>query len=284
MAHQMADEIFYTANEPAHGDSFKKACRLLRANPDASTNYRTLDEIIFKDSENTEDKRLVRIKKLMALAKSQNLHEAEAAMKKAQELIGKYNVDIYSKRESRNFMSIFLGKPALRHASDVYHLAHLLSDFYFVEGIWIPAFVLEKNKMGRVLEITGTIANIKIASYVHDFVNRFINSKWEEYNNYKNLNNNRKTDFAIGIIEGFSKKLKSFDGKMINKAYTKSLLKTQDPLLKKHMAYKYPHIVRSSGRSLKRDISVLNDGLAIGKTLVISKGITSKEKEVKYIE
>ena len=71
---------------------------------------------------------------------------------------------------------------------------------------------------------------------------------------------------------------------MINKAYTKSLLKTQDPLLKKHMAYKYPHIVRSSGRSLKRDISVLNDGLAIGKTLVISKGITSKEKEVKYIE
>ena len=91
MAHQLAEQVLGAHDEPPHGQKFKHACFLLRANPKASDNFRPLDERISKDSPNSEDRILVRVRKLMALAQSKNQHEAEAAMIKAHELIKKYN-------------------------------------------------------------------------------------------------------------------------------------------------------------------------------------------------
>ncbi len=61
--------------------------------------------------------------------------------------------------------------------------------------------------MGRVLEISGTLQNVKIASYVYDFVHNYINSSWAIYNKNKKHSRYRKTDFATGIIDGFTSKL-----------------------------------------------------------------------------
>ena len=83
MAHQFAEQVLGASNEPPHGPKFKRGCYLLRANPSASGNYRPLDELIFDDSTGPEDKIMVRVKKLMALARSKNQHGAEAAMAKA---------------------------------------------------------------------------------------------------------------------------------------------------------------------------------------------------------
>ena len=76
-----------------------------------------------------------------------------------------------------------------------------------MQGIWVSAYVRQRGKMGRVLEISGTIPNIKMASYVHDFVRHFIHSQWAAYNRDRRLNRHRQTDFAVGIIEGFRSKL-----------------------------------------------------------------------------
>ncbi len=67
----------------------------------------------------------------------------------------------------------------------------------------------KKGKMGRVLEISGVVQNLKIAEYVHDFIGQFIDAQWRKYNQGKRLNRYRKTDFAVGIIEGFRDKLES---------------------------------------------------------------------------
>jgi len=176
MAHQFADEVLGASDEPPHGPTFQRACHLLRANPKASDKYEPLDERILRESSKSEDRIMQRVKKLMALAQSQNQHEAEAAMAKAHLLIGKYNVDLLAHEENRNFVSVFVGKPALRHFREEYALSRLLTDFYFVHGIWMPAYVMDKGKMGSVLEISGTIQNIKIAHYVYDFVRQSINS------------------------------------------------------------------------------------------------------------
>jgi len=283
MAHQMADQALGTKNEPPHGPTFKKACRLLRANAKASGNHRILDEQISHSSDSVEDKRLRRIKKLMALAESQNQHEAEAAMVKAHELIEKYNIDLFAKAEKRNFISIFLGKPALRHTRNEYHLARLLQEFYFIEGMWVSAYVLEKGKMGQVMEITGTKPNIKIAAYVYHFIRNYIQYQWKVYNIEKKLNQHRKTDFAIGVIEGFRSKLKSKSKKGKVPRAEKALLRIGDPLLKKHMIYKYPHTTRFSRNVTRQDDIVLSDGVSIGKSLVISKGISSTGKSSRVL-
>ena len=209
MAHQFTEEVFAAHHEPPHGAQFQKACHLLRANPKASGNYKPLDERIAQGSAGGEARIMVRVKKLMALAESPNQHEAEAAMGKAHELIARYNLDLLAQEEKRNFTSVFVGRPALRHPPEDYALAHLLQDFYFVRGIWVSAYVPASGKMGRVLEISGTTQNIKMASYVHDFVGRFIHSQWAAYNKNRSLNRHRQTDFALGIVEGFRSKLET---------------------------------------------------------------------------
>lgn len=278
MAHQLAGQILKGENESPHGPTFHKACRLLRADPKASGQYPTLDEKIFQDKGASDDHRLRKIKKLMALAESKNRHEAEAAMLKAHQLIGKYNIKLFELNEKRFFRSVFLGEPKLRHTRDEYHLAGLLCDYYFVNGIWVSAYVLEKEKIGKVLEITGTVPNIKIAAYVYHFVHHYIDSKWSTYNKNKNLNHHRKTDFSIGIIEGFRHKLESASGVRHMEGHEKSLIKIEDPLLKKYMAYKYPHTTNFYRDAQGQDDQVVHDGVHVGKKMVISKGIDSRTK------
>ncbi|MCP4672490.1 MAG: DUF2786 domain-containing protein [Desulfobacula sp.] len=275
IAHQFVAEILKVKNEAPHGPSFQHACHLLRANPKASGNYKPLQCRLEKELNHSQDRIMLRIKKLMALAESHNQHEAESAMAKSRELIKKYNIDILKQNKKRWFRSIFVGKPALRHFREAYYLSHLLIDFYFVKGLWVSAYVLEKGKMGRVLEISGTVRNLKIASYVYDFVNNYIDAKWCEYNKEKQLNRYRKTDFAIGIIEGFRSKLETQE-QVEQPTASNTLVVIEDPELGDYIRYKYPCVTRFSRGGARQDENVLTDGMDIGKKMVISKGITEK--------
>ena len=169
MAHQFADQVLLAKDELPHGPLFRKACLRLRANASATGHVRTLDERLGDKPRDQHDRHLTRIKKLMSLAESKNRHEAEAAMAKAHDLMKKYNLQVLEQRRPREFVSVFVGRPALRHFRESYYIANLLQDFYFVQGLWVSAYVLEKGKMGRVLEISGTRRNIKIATYVYVF-------------------------------------------------------------------------------------------------------------------
>jgi len=197
------------------------------------------------------------------------------SMAKAHELIAKYNLRLLEQDDSRDFANVFVGRPALRHPREDYALANLLQEFYFVQGIWVPAYVLEKGKMGRVLEISGTEQNIRLASYVHDFVRRFIEAQWRTYNERKGLGRRRKTDYAWGIIEGFRSKLTSQD-KRKKPEGKKALIKLRDPLLEKYVAYRYPRTVSEKRYTSGKDEKVTSDGREAGKKLVIHKGITEK--------
>lgn len=277
MAHQLTEQVFGAAGRSPHGTLFREACRLLRANPMASGTYKPLLDRIQEPSYTSRDRIMVRIKKLLALAESQNRYEAEAAMSKAYELIAKYNVDLLEHENRSDFISIFVGKPALRHPKEDYFLADMLQEFYFVRGLWVSVYVLEKSKMGRVLEISGTLQNIKMASYVYDFIHRYIHSQWVQYNKTKHFNRYCKSDFAIGIIEGFRSKLKSQSHKNKTIKNYFAIVRVKDSLLKQYFAYKYPHTVNIRKTVSPQNEDILNAGRKLGKQLVIAKGIVDKE-------
>lgn len=272
-AHQIAHQVFDASAETSHGQVFKQACRMLRIDHGASAEYKPLQDRLLQEVSNQSDKCMLRIKKLLALAESKNLFEAEAAMAKAHELIARYNIELNRHDEVRRFISVFVGSPALRHHREDYHLANLLLDFYLVRGIWVTAYVVAKGKMGRVLEISGTAQNIKIAGYVHDFICQFIEAQWLEYNRQKRLNRHRKTDFSVGIIEGFRDKLRSGTVAKTEKKDIFAVIKKGDPLLNKYFKFKYPNIASVRTSATHQDAGVLLDGRKIGKKLVIAKGI-----------
>jgi len=277
MAHQMAQQLWGTSGQRPHGAEFKRACRLLHIDSTASANYVPLQARLLRDTSNTYDKRMLQVKKLLALAGSKNRFEAEAAMAKAHELIARHNIEINRHEDKRQFLSIFLGAPALRHPREDYHLANLLQDFYFVSGIWVPAYVIEKQKMGRVLEISGTAQNLKIADYVYGFIRQFIDTQWRKYNHAKELNRYRKTDFSVGIIEGFRNKLELSVVKKKTKKDVFALIQKGDPQLQNYFKFKYPHTTSVKKTATRQDARVLNDGKKLGKKLVIAKGISERK-------
>jgi hypothetical protein len=278
MAHQYADRILGAGKEKPHGPLFHEACRRLRANPNASGKFDPLhDRIRRQPQKSPRERGLTRIKKLMSLAGSKNRHEAEAAMAKAHQLMKKHNLDQLTLSAPRSFISVFIGSPALRQYRESYYLANLLQTYYFVRGIWVSAYVLEKGKMGRVLEISGTPQNIEIATYVHAFVNHYIDSQWRIYSRNRRLNRYRKSDFAVGIIEGFCDKMKA--GKDLRdeqKDDIHALVKYKDPQLETYMRHRYPHTSSFTRRAATQDDAVMKDGFDIGTRMVISKGITQK--------
>ncbi len=275
MAHQLAEEVLGGRGSSPHGPTFQKACLLLRATPRASGTYPTLDARLSRDSSREEDRILLRVRKLMALAGSPNRHEAEAAMTKAHELIARYNLDLLARAGRSDFITAPAGLPTLRHFAEDYSLAHLLQDFYFIQGIWLSSYVVEKGKMGRVLEVSGTVPNVKLALYVYDFVARFIQKQWLEYNGGKRLNRYRRTDFSVGIIEGFRSRLES-QRESLKSPASQALLKLQDPRLKEYMAYQYPHTVFFRSGRRRRDARVVQDGRRVGKKLVITRALTER--------
>jgi hypothetical protein len=277
MAHQMAEQVLGGMGEAPHGTAFLKACHLLRANAKASGTYPLLRDLIHQEQIDRNDRILIRIRKLLALAQSRNRHEAEAAMLKAHELIATYNIDRMAMEKRRRFFSVFLTQPALRHSRDVYHLAHLIQEFYFVQGIWVPAYVMQKGKMGRTLEISGTRQNIAMAGYVYDFVRRFIETEWTRYNRTKRLNRFRGTDFAVGIIEGFRQKLSGAGETKAVPAYDHHPMLVEDPQLKKYVAYKYPHTTSFRRAASGQDQGIVEDGMKIGRKLVLHQGLEERK-------
>jgi hypothetical protein len=276
MAHQIAQQIFDASKETSHGHAFKQACEMLGINHCASADYKPLKDRLLQNASDQRDKRMLRIKKLLALAESKNFFEAEAAMAKAHELIAKYNIELNRHNDERQFVSVFVDSPALRHHREDYHLANLMQDFYLIRCIWVTAYVIPKGKMGRVLEISGTVQNIKIAEYVHDFIRQFIDAQWLKYNSQQRLNRHRKTDFSVGIIEGFRDKLQSSTVAKIDKKDIFALIKRGDPLLERYFKYKYPHTASVKTSRSHQDAGVLRDGKKVGKKLIIAKGVCER--------
>lgn len=277
MAHQIADEALGGQDETAHGPLFRQACRCLRIDSAATANYAGLLDSPHAGAIISEDRVLIRIRKLLALAKSQNAYEADAAMLKAHELIAKYHVDLLLLETKLSYISRLVSTPELRHTREKYQLASLLQTFYFVQGIWVPVYVIEKGRMGRALEISGTTQDVDLAAYVYDFVLGFIDSQWRIYSRNGAHSRQRKIDFAVGVVAGFHDKLTSQKKHLLQTESTYALIEREDPCLKNFMAYKHPRTARVHHRPIMPDCGVLTDGIEIGRKLVVFRGITEKK-------
>ncbi len=272
MAHQLAQTVLAADGQPPHGPAFKQACLMLRADP-AATAHHTLHARLAASASNDDTACHGRIRKLLALARSPNANEAEAAMLKAHELMARHHITTLRTDPRRRFASIFLGRPALRHFREKYFLANLVQDFYFVQGIWVPAFVVAKGKMGRVLEISGTPANITQAGYVHAFVEAHIDRRWAEWRSRRRMTRGQQSDFAVGIIEGFRGKLERERRPKIDNA-EQALILRPDGRLAAYLQQRYPQtrkIQRGGGR---QDPEAYDRGRRIGEEMILHRGIT----------
>ena len=287
MAHQLAATFPEYKNQPSHGKIFIECCKAVNANPKASGSYETLEQRVFGNKENENDKIIIKVKKLMNLASSDNRHEAEAAAAKAGEFIRRYNIDLIKQDRKRDFESIIITDTVLKRSQAQILTASILKSFYFVTPIWISTYIPEKGKMGKDLEITGTVTNLKIADYVFHYVLQYAEKSWHKYKQ-KNPGCRSKSGYMTGIVNGFREKLEkqqasalinqfkqsdmNRDGRHNSSCNTPAVI--EDKQLIKYWNDRYPSVVTSKAYYSSTSMSAYNSGKSRGKKLTISKGIS----------
>ncbi len=261
MAHQVAHELLDAQGEEPHGPAFILACQMVGANSAATTPAHGS-----RDSE--VDRALDKVRKLLALAASPNQHEAEVAMAAANTLLLKYNLALTG-GTGQQYGYRRVGPTQAAVGLDRKLIASILSQFFFVECIWISTFNAKRGRAERQLELNGTPASLDMAAYVHDFLTHAAEGLWQQKSalaapGYRQA----RREFIAGVLMGFSEKLRA--ERHINAG--KGLIWLGDPELKRYHSERHPRTSNMAGSVLRRG-SLHEAGRQAGKNLQIHRGI-----------
>jgi hypothetical protein len=266
MAHQYVHEVLGETSESPHGPAFRSVCERLGVDPAASGLPRAQRPQSPHDEATA--RAVERIARLLALAESPNVHEAEAATLAAQRLMLKHNIDART-RPSSGYDFCTLGAPTGRVEESQRILAGILARHFFVEVIWIPVYRPREGKRGSVLEICGSRVNLEIAEYVHGFLTHSCERLWDQHKRAHTLLSNReRRTFQSGVMAGFSAKL----ARESKKHRAEGLVWVKDGDLGDYFRRRHPHIrnVRYGG-SPRSD--AWHKGREAGEKLVLRRGV-----------
>lgn len=262
MAHQVVSELMRVPDSQPHGDLFIRACELLGASPRASVRSDHLNS--------TEtDKILNRVKKLLALADSADVHEAALAMATANTLLLRYNLDMSASVGRPTYVVRRLGFPTKKIPVVTKLIAAILTEYFFVEGVWVDSYAASHDVGGRVFEIMGTPANVELAHYVYDFLLRECDSLWFRAERAVKASGVRgKREFMVGVLLGFQNRLRS--ERYVNAE--RGLVWVKDPQLNTFFERRYPKTRTLHGASIRRT-SALEQGKVAGEQLTLRRGV-----------
>lgn len=200
VAHQFAHEVLGGSNEAPHGPAFRRACEKLGIESNASATPK----------EGPTDRIIERVRKLLALAESDNPHEAQVAMARAHRLLLKYNLELADLAGDRRFLVQRLGTSAASLSLEKKLVASILSEFFFVKCIWANHYNARRNRDERILETMGTAANVDLAAFAHDFLHAELARLWKIQRLRFGASGARmKREYCAGVLLGFRDKLRA---------------------------------------------------------------------------
>ncbi len=269
MAHQYAHEVLGATDEVAHGPAFRSVCERMGIDAAAAG----LPTPGAEPQGGPRAKVLQRVAHLLALAESQNAHEAEAAMKAARRLMLRHNLDAAATSrgefETRPYSFRHLGRPTGRIQEHERVLAAILAEHFFVEAIWVPSYRAGEGKRASVLEVCGSDTNLELAAYVYDFVLRSAEACWREHKRERKLASNAERGaFLAGLTRGFDEKLR--EGERANAS--EGLVWVGDPQLGAYFRRRHPYVrhVRYQGKGPSEAFS---HGRERGRKLVLHRPV-----------
>lgn len=257
MAHQYVDEVLRIDDETAHGPAFQRTCLRLGIDSRAAGS----------PNAGAEEERIIRkIRALLALAESPNLHEAQAAAASAQRLMLRHNVETSTHRSV--FQTCWLGECKPRFEAHEKLIAGLLTEYFFVHAIWVESLDLPTARRGRLLEISGAHENLEMATYVHRYLLDTAERLWQQRPRAGSDRREARREFLTGVIRGFGETLR----KSRQQDEQTGLVWTGAPLLKEHTAKRHPF--QRTQRIALRGGSAYEEGQAAGRKIVLHRPLT----------
>ncbi len=250
-----------------HGKEFRDICKKFGWDEEiysAVGNLDLMNEKIEGDfpSENV----IAKVKKLLSLAKSSNIHEAELATLKANKIILQHNLKRLGEEDDDTtyLKRVLSGK----RNNGKYRAIYEILRSFMVQ----PVFNYGKGIF--YLEVIGERENVEMAEYVASFLDFELELLWQnQRGDHRGVN--AKNSFMKGVSESFVEKL----SRDKNEHYSKAALVKMDKALQKRVKLAYPRLsgVPSQGRGVSQEARTL--GKEAGKGLSIRKGLGNGRKK-----
>jgi len=284
LAHMLVDEYFCVPDAVPHGEEFKKACWLLGVSAKASASDIEMGPSLDERNGKTtavaalsENPVLDKVRKLLALSGSMNENEAREAMRKANELLLKYNIAMPTNddafREENDYRQI--GGIVSRRSLEDVKICNLLKDFFFVEYLLTSSYDVLNNRNQSGIEIMGRPENLEMAEYVFHFLKAQCVLLWEQAKKRWALKGMRnKKSYVLGLLDGFRKTLET--QREISKK--NALIWLGEKSLLEYFSYRHPKTRHLTRGAHFINMGTYKQGTEDGKNVVLHRPLEHHSK------
>jgi hypothetical protein len=292
IAHQICSEIFHDQSG-GHGENFIKACEILglpeRFRQAAGDLPQKIERQEDDCSGNEYSRNIIeKIRKLLALAESSNEHESALAMEMAGKLLKRHNLQQLHEDERNNYVYSIINSKRKRIEEYQRRIILVLTKYFYVKAICSSLYDPLRDEIHKTFEIFGKKENVEIAEYCYHFLEQKLPLLWQ-HNSLEVKGNTRiaKKSYYLGLLHGLSEKLSEQDSsghrhkpnQPLSRSSTSSeLVVAVDNGLNRFIHARYPRLSRRSKAGAKIYRETFDNGVMVGRTLIIHKGITGERR------
>jgi len=258
--------LFYGEVRFSHGEEFKKVCGQFNFPDEVSRATMDLDLANENKEGDLESEKIIeKVKKLLSLAQSSNMHEAELATLKANELLLRHNLKSLPEKKISLYLERLMIQP--RRDAKMEAIVEIIRHF-------IVRPVISYGQNTCCIEVSGTLTNVKLASYVIHFLIRELDRLWLETKKTSGLQGVRsKNSFFRGVARGFDLKMKEAKNSYSPEDQMALVLVEKNLIEETNMIYKNLSTSSSHGQ---HDPKASALGIERGKKLNIHQGVEAK--------
>jgi len=286
MAHQYVSTFYDNAD--IHGQYFKLACKKLGVHKAFVGGGKDYNQQLQKFKGNLPadaQKMLRKVEKLMALGQSNNEAEAQAASRKANYLLNKYNLQrINTGDADPNIKHLTICHKKKRIESIQKALLSVLRDYYYVNCLTSSTYHAEDDAVYKSMVLIGREEALIVAEYVYHFLLDTGQALWKDFRKKHSAKRSQKVSFGMGFTAGirdnhelmFDEEIKINGDLSMPVKVTKALMAQNHEANRKEESRLFPKL--KSGRYGKHQASsgAFKEGFKNGKNTHINKGVTSR--------
>ena len=283
MAHQICWEYF-SSNDGGHGKCFQQACAMVGLSGDfcsakADCSGPPPEETACAGPQTEQGRKvLARVEKLLALAASDNEHEAALAMQRAGEILLRYNLQLPTSGQGE-YEHRCLNTGRRRMPGHLREICALLQEFFPVRVVCGSIYEPLDDVQVRTIELLGRPENVAVAEHCYIFLTRKMDVLWQE--NRKQFAGGglrARNSYFHGLLAGFREKLKASalpQGKGTafgaQESSSAQLIVQSDNGLDAFVNATFPRLHKKRGRTRNLHGEAYRQALATGRLLVLNR-------------
>lgn len=274
--HELAHFVCYIkyGNQVVHGEEFHLQCKSYGWGSEVYSAYANIElenSKIELHDEKTQ-KLLNRLKKLLALASSDNAHESEMATLKANELLLEHNLEL-TKEQSSSEDLVCVARVLEANRKNAKHVTiyEILKTFYVS-----PVF--NHGRGVFYLEVIGDRTSVELADYVAHFLDLELDKLWKQTQkeNPTLKGKSAKNSFLRGVSKGYIEKIEN----QKNQKASKNELMIIEKNVQRQLSMVYPRIGHASLTTGHHNEDAHAAGKQKGANLSINPAIKSQTKNI----